>query len=163
MTILEWCQRLQDSEFGTALLASRYAFPLIETTHVLSLAFAVGLLAFIDLRLIGVFLRDRPVGPLLVVLRPWVFGGFAVLFVSGVLLFWSEAADMWVKPMFRVKLAVLVLAGFNALAFEWRFGRSAAEWGMRPLLPPGARFAGWASLCCWGIAILCGRWVAYGV
>jgi hypothetical protein len=163
MSILQACQAMQDSAFGMALLGSRYMFPLVETTHVLCLSLSVGLLAIVDLRLIGLSMAARPVDAVLRMLRPWMLGGFVAMFLTGVLLFWSEAANVYVKPMFRLKLLFLALAGINALCFEWRLGRRVSEWGNRAILPKSARFAGYASLLCWAVVILCGRWVAYGV
>jgi hypothetical protein len=162
MSLFELCERLQQSEFGSALLASQYAYPIVETTHVLGLGLSVGLLALIDLRLIGAFMRSSPVSELLAPLRPWMLAGFALMFASGVLLFWAEAADLYREPLFRVKLAFIAVAGANALYFEWRVGSRAQRWGQDTAIPAGARFAGWASLACWGLVIVCGRWVAYG-
>ncbi len=128
----------------------------------MSLGLSPGLLAVTDLRLIG-FMRGRPVSDLLLPLRPWMLAGFALTFISGGLLFWSEAADVYVKPLFRLKLLFMAVAGANALYFELRMGRRVAEWDLQAVPPAAARFAGWTSLICWAATILCGRWVAYGI
>ncbi len=161
MNLLEICQAIQDSDIGMALLGSQYLFPIIESAHVLGLALSVGLLAIADLRLIGAFMRREPVSEVLQQLRPWLLSGFALMFASGILLFWAEAAKVYVNPMFRVKMLFLLFAGLNALIFEWRLGGKLFLWNDRPAPPFGAKFAGWTSLVCWTVVILCGRWVAY--
>jgi hypothetical protein len=161
MSLLDIFQAIQDSTVGTAILESQYAFPIIESAHVLGLALSVGLLAIADFRLIGTFMRHEPVSESLQQLRPWMLAGFVIMFVSGGLLFWAEAAKAYLNPMFRIKMVFLFLAGVNALYFELNLGRRLAGWNHRAKPPWGAKFAGWTSLLCWTVVILCGRWVAY--
>jgi uncharacterized membrane protein SirB2 len=160
MTLLDLCHLLQDSAFGSALLESQYWWLIIESVHVLSLSLSVGMLFIADLRLIGRFRRHEPVADVLGELRPWMLSGFALMFLSGGLLFWSEAATVFISPWFKLKMMFLALAGANALLFEWRRARQPAGLGALDL-PAGARMAGWTSLVCWTAVIILGRWVAY--
>src|ERR1700728_3336345 len=98
MTLLEFCHRLQDSAVGSGLLVSQYVWLVIESVHVLSLSLSVGLLFIADLRLIGKFRRHEPVSDVLDQLRPWMLAGFAVMFLTGGLLFWSGAAKVYARP-----------------------------------------------------------------
>jgi len=163
MTLLDFFQRLEDSPFSQALLESQYAYPVIESVHVLSLALSVGLLAVADLRLAGAYMRREPVAESLEQLRPWMLAGFVLMFASGIVLFVAEAAKVWVKPMFQIKMVFLALAAANAVYFELTLGRRVHDWGGKPRLPAGATIAGALSLVCWAVVILCGRWVAYGL
>ena len=94
MSFLDLCRQIQDSSFATSLLESQYLWLIIESAHVLGLAFSVGLIAITDLRLIGKFRRHEPVSDVLEQLRPWLLAGFALMFVTGGLLFASEAATV---------------------------------------------------------------------
>jgi hypothetical protein len=128
---------------------------------VLSLALSVGLLAIADLCLIGQFRKLVPLEQTLQPLRPWMLGGFGLMFVSGGLLFWSEAATVYATPWFKIKMVFLGLAGVNALGFELGMRRRLARRGSTETPPLAAKIAGWTSLACWTIVIVCGRWVAY--
>ena len=161
MSLFDICQWLQDSTLGAALRGSRYVFPLVETSHVLGLAISVGLILVTDLRLVGAALTREPVADVMKQLRTWMLSGFLVMFVSGGLLFWSEAARLYDSPTFRAKLIFLFLAGVNALVFETTVGKSVVDWNT--IVPPRAKFAGWASLICWAGVIIFGRWTAYGL
>jgi hypothetical protein len=161
MSLLNLCQRLQDSAFATSLLESQYEWLIIESAHVLGLAFSAGLIVITDLRLIGTFRRREPVSEVLEALRPWLLAGFAMMFVTGGLLFISEAAKVIVIPWFKLKMLFLLLAGINALWFELKLGRKLAAWDTLPSPPIGAKIAGWISLACWAAVIFLGRWVAY--
>jgi hypothetical protein len=161
MLLADLCQRLQDSAFATGLLESQYLWLIIESAHVLGLAFSVGLIGITDLRLIGKFRRREPVSEVLEQLRPWLLAGFAMMFVTGGLLFISEAAKVYASGWFRLKMVLLLLAGINALWFELTLGRRLCAWNDWERPPLGARIAGWTSLACWTAVIISGRWVAY--
>jgi hypothetical protein len=161
MTLFDLCQRIQDSAFATALLESQYMWLLVESAHVLGLSLSVGLIIVTDLRLIGRFRRNEPVSEVLEQLRPWLLVGFAVMFLTGGLLFVSEAAKVFASPWFKLKMLFLLLAGVNAAWFEVKLGRKLDAWNDAAILPIGARIAGWTSLGCWTAVIVFGRWVAY--
>jgi hypothetical protein len=161
MSPLEICHALQDSAFGTSLRESQFLFPLIETAHVLGLALSVGIILLTDLRLIGVAMARERVAEVTKQLKLSMLTGFAVMFVSGGLLFSCEAAKLYVSTPFRIKLTFLLVAGLNALLFETTIGRSVEYW--KDPIPPQAKLAGWISLLCWAAVIVFGRWTAYGL
>src|ERR1700679_4194231 len=97
-TIADIANAIEATSIGTAIAESRYAFPIIEGTHLIALSVSVGLIFLTDLRLMGLFLRQIPATAVLHGLRPFVLGGFALVFVSGGLLFWAEAAEVIVSP-----------------------------------------------------------------
>lgn len=161
MALLDFAQTLYDSGFGTELRESVLVFPIIEGLHLIGLAFSVGLIFFVDLRLLGWFLPKVPVHSILQPLRPWLFGGFALTLVTGVALFIATAVKVIVLPVFFYKLGFITLAGVNAAWFEYRWGRRIRDWSEHTILPSGVRRAGWASLALWSLAVVTGRLIPY--
>ncbi|MCV2348301.1 DUF6644 family protein [Paucibacter sp. Y2R2-4] len=159
--LLAWAEAIEQSRVGLALAESALAFPLIEGAHLLGLALSFGLLAIADLRLLGLLLRQVPAHQVLRQLRPWIFGGFALTFITGGLLFWSEAAKILFNPAFVAKLVLTVLALANALVFETRLAPRAIEWGQALRLPTPVRLAGLASLTLWSGVLITGRLIPY--
>lgn len=159
MSPVELARLLSESETGTALRESLILFPLIEGIHLLGLALSFGLIFFTDLRLIGVFMKDVPVSQILNGLRRWIFAGFALTFVTGLLLFWAEADTMIENPAFLVKSAAVAVALVNAVAFELAWGKRGAAWVDQA--PAAARIAGWVSLTFWSAATVGGRLIPY--
>jgi hypothetical protein len=159
--ILEWAQLLYDSQFSTALRESQYMFPMIEGLHLLGLAASVGLIVLTDLRLIGVFVRGAPAADVLHQLRPWVLGGFAATFVTGLLLFCASATTLVTSRVFLLKLLLVLLAGVNALWFEIKLGRRSSEWQDVAILPKGVQLAAWMSLVLWAAVVISGRMIPY--
>jgi hypothetical protein len=161
MTPTDLLQKMYDSPLGTALSESLYVYPLVEGTHLLSLALSFGLILFTDLRLIGVFLRDIPVSQILQQLRPLLLIGFVITFISGILLTFAAGPGLVATPLFPLKLVFIFLAGLNALWFELKFGRTVAAWGNDPVFPAGAKTAGWISLISWSLVVILGRLIPY--
>jgi len=160
-TIAAIADAIEATTIGTAIAESRYAFPIIEGTHLIALSISVGLIFLSDLRLMGLVLRKVPLTSVLHGLRPYVLSGFALVFVSGALLFWAEAATVIKSPAWVFKFAFIGLAGMNALYFEFVIARRPNALVDRPLVPRGVRYAGLASLTIWTLVIICGRLIAY--
>jgi hypothetical protein len=161
MSLLSFCQWIQNTDSSTALRESTYLFPIIETTHVLGLSLSVGLLVVSDLRLIGVGMRRRPASEIFRQLAPWMLAGFAIMFATGLLLFWSQALKAYNSMFFRAKICLLVLAGVNAAVYHLTIYRRMNEWENKLVPPPQARLAGWLSLIIWAGIIAAGRTMAY--
>jgi hypothetical protein len=159
--ILAFAQSIEQSRVGTAIAESRYWWPIFEGTHLLSLSVSFGLIFVTDLRLLGIWLRRVPVMDVLHQLRPYVLGGFALTFVSGGLVFWSEAATVVVSPLWTVKILLIVLGGLNALYFEFVIAKRPEVVENRAPLPSSVRYAGLASMTIWIVVIICGRLLAY--
>lgn len=155
--LLEWAERVQATPLGVALGESTYAFALIEGVHLIALSVSVGLLFLIDLRMIGLLFAEIPLDQVLRQLRRPVLAGFALVFASGILLFWAEAATAIASPAFPFKLLFILLAGLNALYFE----RVIAPRCAGPEDAAGVRGAGLASLALWTLVIVCGRLIPY--
>ncbi len=153
---------LQHSAVGSAISGSTWMFPTIETVHVLALATVIGSIAIVDLRLIGVSSKDRPVSALTREFLPWTWAAFALAVVSGSLLFSSRAADYMAVPAFVTKFVFMALAAANMLVFHFTTYRSVARWDTgRPV--PGARLAGLLSLALWAAIVVCGRKVGFSL
>ncbi|WP_348729743.1 hypothetical protein [Rheinheimera texasensis] len=153
-------QLMYDSALGTALAESLYMYPLVEGSHLLSLAFSFGLIVLIDLRLTGIALVQLPVHALLRQLRPYLLAGFVITFITGILLTFAAGPELLNSFVFPLKLLLIVLAGLNAIWFEWRYGRDVTQWQQAPH-PAGVRLAGFASLGFWSGVVILGRLIPY--
>lgn len=158
---IAWGESVEASRIGLAIAESRYAFLVIEGIHLIGLSVAVGLIAFTDLRLMGLILRDVPAKQVVRQLRPWVIGGFTIIMISGGLLFWSAAARVIESPAFPIKVALIFLAMANVVWFEFFVSKRPPMRGDPAGLPRGARLAGFASLSLWSLVIIFGRLIAY--
>jgi hypothetical protein len=159
--IVELAEALQATSLGTAIAESTVLFPLIEAVHLLGLALSVGLLLIVDLRLLGLVLPKVPAATVHHQLRRWIFSGFALTLLSGLLLFLAEAGQVIVNYAFIAHALFLLVGIANAAFFELRLAPAAAQWKDGVRLPGAARFAGAASLSAWFLVLVSGRLIPY--
>jgi hypothetical protein len=152
---------LADSSWSVNLHESRYAYPLIESIHVWALCVFIGLAVLFDLRLLGWTMRRVPVSEMSRRLLPWTVAGFAVMIVSGMLLFSAIPLRSYQNIFFRIKMLMLTLAGLNVWIFHSKVYRRVATWDLDAAPPRAARIAGALSLALWIGIIVSGRMIAY--
>ena len=116
--LLEKCVALSNTAVGTYIRESTWEFPVIEGIHVLSIAMSVGMILWFDLRLLGVYMRHRPISEVFTNIYWWMVGGFLTAILSGFLLFWAEADRAFPNIFARLKFIGLLLAGLNILYFH---------------------------------------------
>jgi hypothetical protein len=161
--LYELCRSLQHSSVGTAIRDSVWLFPVIETVHIFGIISLVGSTSILDLRLMGFTFRDEPVSKLAKRFLPWAWFGFIVQVVTGVLMFASEAAKMYGNWAFQIKMALILVAGLNAVVFHSLAFKSVDKWDDDPVAPLSARVAGTVSILLWFGIVALGRWIAYVV
>lgn len=161
MSLLEFCRWLEKTPWSIALHESLWVYPAVESVHVLTLCLFVGTAVMLDLRLLGVMMRSMPVSEVTRQLMPWTAVGFGLMIVSGALLFYAIPVRTYLNIFFRIKIAMLILAGLNAWVFHRSVYRKVAEWDLDAVAPRGARVAGALSLVLWACIIVAGRMIAY--
>ena len=104
-------EAIQSSPLSQLLASERWANSkqILETLHFIAFALQIGAVMVISLRLLG-FGRRVPIA---VLSRPvfwtaWL--GFAAVFVTGVLQFIPIATEVFYRPSFRAKIAVLAVS-----------------------------------------------------
>jgi len=97
----EWCER---TAIGMAVRDTIWAFPFIETFHLLALA------ALINLRVFGIGMRQFSVPQLARMLEPWILVSIPVLLVSGILMALSEPIKCFESYSFPIKMLFLGIA-----------------------------------------------------
>ncbi len=151
---------IAQSAIAVFVRESMWAYPILETLHVIGLALVFGPILLFDLRVLG-WNKDLAVSRLHTALLPWVWTGFALNASSGVLLFVSDAAEFAANTSLRFKMALLVLAGLNALYFQARIAPGVAAWDCEGKAPTPARASAALSIALWLAIITAGRMIAY--
>src|SRR5215510_7546589 len=116
----EW---LGNTSWSVAFHESRYVFLLVLMIHVLTLSVFVGTALMIDLRLLGKTMTHVPVSQVVTRLMPWAEAGFAVMVVTGALLFYAAPVARYENIFFRFKMAALAMAAVNVWIFRRRINR----------------------------------------
>ncbi len=159
--IHDFAEWVDTHAWSTALHESLWVYPLVESTHVLTLMLFVGMLAMVDLRMLGVAFRDTPVSELTSRLLPWSVAGFVIMVGTGVLLFYAIPVRTAHSVWFRVKVVLLIAAAINAWWFHRRVSKDRERWDAQEKPPLGVRLAAATSLGVWTGVIVAGRMIAY--
>ena len=160
MTFTAFCQWLANTGLSTAMHESEWAEPLFEGTHVLALTLFFGFTAMLDLRLLGLLYKRRRASEVHDQLVPWMKGAFAIMVISGVLLWMTDPLTFYSVPVFKIKFILLLLAGVNIWIFNHTLRGKFSEWDLGDT-PVRAKVAAICSLSLWIGVIATGRLVAY--
>lgn len=132
--------------------SSPFAYPVLESVHIVGIALLLGSLVVFELRVWGAGngLDVQGLGRLAL---PVTLAGFGIAAGSGGLMFASQAGELLGNRAFLLKMGLVLLAGLNAIGFHWRGGLRRCD--------TLARAQTIASLGLWLAVIICGRWIAY--
>ena len=159
--LLAFARWVDTHAWSTAIHESLYLYSWIEATHVLTLMLFLGMLCIIDLRMLGWTFRELPASRLFDRLAPAMYIGFAIMVVTGTLLFFAIPVRTTQSVWFRLKVILLVCAAINVYLFHARMRATVHEWDTDPLPPRHIRRGAGASLALWAGVVFSGRAIAY--
>lgn len=134
------------------LQTSSWAYPALESAHLVGVALLLGNLVLLELRVLG-WGGELPLQALARLSLAVVLAGFGLALASGLLLFATQAADLLGNRAFTLKMALIWVAGCNA---AWFHARGSLQ--RRDRL---CRLQMGASTLIWLGVLVCGRWIAY--
>ena len=161
MEISAVLQSIENTSIASSIRDSLYLFPMLESIHVIGLAIVFGTIAIMDLRLLGLASVNRPLHKVAADILKWTWIAFIITFLTGGLMFSTNATAYFHNSVFQAKMALLLLAGLNMGIFELTTGRSAGKWGTSPSTPVAAKTAAVISLTLWIGVIFLGRWIGF--
>ena len=154
-------EAIQGSPLSQLLTSQGFAITenskqILETLHFIAFALQIGAIMVVSLRLLG-FGRSVAVAALC---RPafrtaWV--GFAAVFVTGALQFAPIATEVFYRPSFRAKIAVLAIA---LAALAWLHAdvrRHAGAWDAGARISGSTKILAVLSLALWPTVIVVAR------
>ncbi len=153
--LAEWLVALEGTSLATGLRNSLWAYPLVNTGHILGIALLVGGSAPLSLRILGAW-KAIPLEPLRKALSRTADAGFLLALACGFLLFSARASAYARSGLFVSKMLLLLLAAAGTLGMRLLSARAAA--GGRP---GPARAAAAFSLAAWLAVLTLGRLIGY--
>jgi hypothetical protein len=157
---LQWLQALPLSVF---IHKTAWAFTAVEVVHVFAIAFMIGTIMIVDLRLLGIGSRKRAFSDFSRLLLPFTWVAFAIAVIAGALLFISRPLEYFGNAVFWTKMVLIALAGINMAVFELITVRDVKEWDLAKTPPLAARLAGGISITCWLLVLFCGRLIGFSL
>ncbi len=159
--VIALLESLEHSALAVSIAESNWAFPIVETIHVIALALTIGTVLIMDLRLLGLASAKQRYTALRRDVFPWTWWAFGGAVVSGCLMFITQATEYYKNEAFRIKLLLLLLAGINMLVFELIIARGAANWNQESPVPWPGKVAALLSIALWISIVFFGRRVGF--
>jgi uncharacterized membrane protein len=159
--LLQIAQWIESLAWSTNFHESYYMYNWIESTHVLAISLFLGMLFFIDFRMLGLTMTNVPASRIAARLHTPMMIGFAVMIVTGLLLYFAVPVRVTQSIWFRIKFILLVVAGINAWYFNRKMRESAVHWENQDRAPKPLRVSVLMSLMLWAGVITTGRLIAY--
>jgi hypothetical protein len=152
---------LSEQPWSSGLQGSFYMYNWVETTHVLTLSVFLGMLLLIDLRMLGLCLTSVPASKIAARLDVPMMIGFAVMIITGFMLFYAAPIRTTQSIWFRIKVVLLIAAGINAMLFRRKMHGAVHSWDQDAVPPKSVRTAAGLSLGLWTGVVITGRCIAY--
>lgn len=140
-------------------VSSYWLFPASETLHFMGLTVLFGMLLVVDLRGLGFLKRISIVESHRLI--PVVLGAFLVNLLTGLLFIFTDPDRYFVNIAFQIKMLLIVLAGVNALAFEFLVFRPSLAGKIDFDKSVVAKLTSGLSLLLWTCIIIGGRMIPY--
>ena len=155
-TLLPFFEWAEGTGVGQLVRTSLWLFPVIESVHLLGLSALGGTVLLVDLRMLGAGLTRQSLSSVAAAVHPWLVASVALLMLTGIPLFLSEAVKCFYNPSFWVKMATLPVA----LLYTFTVRRRVA---MRPGRETSllTRVVAAVSLLLWFTVAAAGRWIGY--
>ena len=154
LAFFQWCEQ---SPIGAAIRNSIWLFPMVEAFHLVGLGVIGGAVLIVDLRLLGMVLKNQPVSQLAKDAEPWLIGSLILMITSGVPLFLSEAIKCYYSFAFWVKMTSL----FLVIVFTFTVRRRVIGKTEYSTDPFWGKVAALVSLTLWAAVGWGGRWIGF--
>ncbi|HEY4361872.1 MAG TPA: DUF6644 family protein [Bryobacteraceae bacterium] len=139
---------------GDAMNNTEWAFPLAECFHIAAFAFAIGTIAVVDLRLLGLGITRQSAAQLLKDTHKWTLWGLVVVLFAGVPIYISQPEIYNVNSAFWFKMYCILAA----IVFHYAVLRPVVRAGPSPMV---AKLIAIVSLLLWTGTVFGGLFIAF--
>jgi hypothetical protein len=133
---------------------NEWAFPLTECFHIAAMAFSIGTIVLVDLRLLGRGLKRQTAARLAAQMEWWTLAGLMVVITSGLVIFSSDPPAYLRNPSFLFKMKALAAATVYNYTVRRMAVKSSGE-------SPASRVAGAVSIALWCSVVAAGIFIAF--
>jgi hypothetical protein len=157
LNLLPFIEWVAASPLSKAISTSTWAFAVIESIHLLALAVIGGAVLIVDLKLLGYGIRTQTLEEVARDAQKWFLSSWAVMIVTGLLLFVSEPQKLYYSTPFAVKMLCLLLGTVFALTVR----RKVTLAGEHRVSPAVMKLVAVVSLALWFGVGAGGRWIGF--
>jgi len=138
-------QWLNDLAVSKAIGESIWIYPVVQAIHLLFLALFAGAILIVDLRLLGLGMREQSVAKIARDARPWLIVGLLGLLVTGTPQLMQNAMREYFSDFFWLKMQVLPIA----LIYTFTIRQKVAMADQARVGPIWSKAVGFVSILLW--------------
>jgi hypothetical protein len=148
----EWCG---NTWLGSTVRDTVWAFPVIETFHLLALAVLLGTVLIVNLRVFGLGRRYLPAAQMARQFEPWMLASIGVLIATGIPMAFSEPIKCFESYSFPIKMGLIVVGIVSQFTIQrkWIMAEDATR--------RKAQFAAIVSIAVWTAVGAAGKGIPY--
>jgi hypothetical protein len=148
----EWCG---NTWLGSTIRDTVWAFPVIETFHLLALAVLLGSVLIVNLRVFGLGSRYLSAAQMARQLQPWMLASIGVLIATGIPMALSEPIKCFESISFPIKMGLIVVGIVVQFTIQrkWVMAGNATR--------RKAQFAAIVSIMVWTVVGAAGKGIPY--
>lgn len=164
MSLQAFAAWLRSTSLSTAIQTTDWVIPLVQSIHILMIGVVFVAILMVALRLQGWVRGDQPMQQVWKRFAPFLWGGLAVLLLTGVVMVIGEPERELLSFSFRAKMLLLAIGIAGAVTFGRNVRASTTH---RPVAETAAEFSpalragALATLVLWIVIIFLGRAIAY--
>ena len=134
---------------------SMYGIPVVQSFHLLGLTLLLGMVVFLNLRLVGLSFRQLPLPLAAQQVLFWLLCGLCLTVATGIIIFLTDPVRYAASDPFRIKMILLCLAVIYHFTVFRRLVKA------EPRSDSGKRLAAIVSLTLWFGIGWAGRAIAF--
>lgn len=134
---------------------------LLESAHILGNALILFSIGMIAMRLMGLAGRSHSVATMIKRFTPWVWGGLALVVITGAVLLTGAGRRGLDNPMFMVKLWTMAGAILATAVLQLSLSADISFWELTPGRRAAAKLIAPVCFLLWLATVFAGRWLAY--
>ena len=138
-----------------------WAIPTIQSVHIVGIAFVMGSVLMIDLRILGWAGTDQTLRQTADRFGPWLTGSLWLLLITGILMVIGEPARELVSFSFWLKMALVAIGAAVAIVFLASVRRDEQRWEGALIHRPSIRTLAIVTFIVWACVIVLGRLIGY--
>jgi hypothetical protein len=154
-------ESIEYSPLGISIAESLWAFPMVETVHVMALVTVLGTLLVMDLRMLGWASTAVPIRKVSEDTLKWTWMAFVLAAITGTILWISKAHSYMINPYFLTKMGLMAVAGLNMLFFHFVTYKTVDQWDTLASPPTAVKLSAVLSLLLWIVIVFCGRAIGF--
>ena len=138
-----------------------WAIPTIQSVHIVGIAFVMGSVLMINLRILGLAGMDQSLRQTTSRFGPWLTGSLWLLLATGILMVIGEPVRELLAFSFWLKMALVAVGAAVAIAFMRKVRRHEQDWEQKLVQRPSVKTAAILTFFIWAFIIVLGRLIAY--